>query len=381
VAESNPDIVYVGGGEFPIRGNVSHGDGVYKTTDGGRTWPYLGLVRNPADLQDPGESAESGPGLTWPRWVRSSAPTPDRGIYKTSDGGVTWKKVLFRNDSTGAVDLSMDAHDPSTLYAAFWQAGRTPWQLVSGGAGSGVFKSTDGGESWTEITRNPGLPAGLIGNIGISASPAQAGLVFALIESDSGGVFKSENGGATWTRINSERKLRSGPGTTAGSTPTARTRTSSGPATSRSRNRWTAGRPGPTPTRPTATATISGSPRDDNKRMIEANDGGANVSRDGGKTWTAQDFLTAQFYHVTTTNHFPYRICGAQQDNSTVCGSSRGGSDDGPVSGDGNARWYDVGGCESGYIAARPDDPDIVYAGCYGGYLAAPTSGPAWCAM
>ena len=108
---------------------------------------------------------------------------------------------------------------------------------------------------------------------------------------------------------------------------------------------------------------------DDNKRMIEANDGGANVSRDGGRTWTDQDYLTAQFYHVTTTNHFPYRICGAQQDNSTVCGSSRGGQDDGPVSGDGNARWYDVGGGESGYIAARPDDPDIVYAGCYGGYL------------
>ena len=369
VAESNPDIVYVGGGEFPIRGNTSHGDGVYKTTDAGKTWSYIGLVETRhiskirVNPRNPDLVYVAALGQVW-------GPTPDRGIYKSSDGGATWKQVLFRNDSTGAIDLSMDPTDPNTLYAAFWQAGRTPWMLVSGGAGSGIFKSTDAGETWKEITRNPGLPKGLIGNIGLSASGAQAGLVYALIESDSGGVFRSVNGGETWSKINSERKLRQrawyysriyadskDPNIVWASNVSfqksvdgGRTWTNTNAPHGDSHDFWIAA--------------------DDNKRMIEANDGGANVSRDGGRSWTDQDYLTAQFYHVTATNHFPYRICGAQQDNSTVCGTSRpAGGQDGPVANDGNAAWYDVGGCESGYIAVRPDDPDIVYAGCYGGFL------------
>ncbi|HEV8148846.1 MAG TPA: glycosyl hydrolase, partial [Gemmatimonadales bacterium] len=207
VSESNPDIVYAGGGEFPIRGNVSHGDGVYKSTDAGRTWTYVGLVetrqiakirihpRNP-DLV---YAAALGPVF---------GSSPNRGIYKSSDGGKSWSKVLFRNDSTGAVDLSMDPSNPEVLYAGLWTAYRKPWQLVSGGSGSGIFKSVDGGRTWKELTRNPGMPAGLIGNVGVSVSPANPHRVYAIIEADSGGVFRSDDGGDSWTRLNGDRNLR-----------------------------------------------------------------------------------------------------------------------------------------------------------------------------
>ena len=173
VSESNPDIVYVGTGEYPIRGNVSHGDGVYKTTDGGKTWRYAGLAetrqiaRVRVHPKNPDVVYVAALGHVW-------APNAERGIFRSADGGATWKRILFRNDSTGAIDLVMDPAEPSTLYAGFWQAGRKPWQLVSGGAGSGIFKSTDGGEKWTELTRKPGLPKGLIGNVGLAVSRGQA---------------------------------------------------------------------------------------------------------------------------------------------------------------------------------------------------------------
>ena len=362
VAPSNPDVVYVGGGEFPIRGNVSHGDGLYKTTDGGRTWRYVGLVetRHIAKIR----VHPSNPDLVYVAALgQVFGPNPERGIFKSSDGGQTWRKVLFRNDSTGAIDLSMDANDPNTLYAGLWQAGRTPWLLVSGGAGSGLFKSTDGGESWTEITRNPGLPGGVIGNVGISASPAMRGRVYAMLEADAGGVFRSEDGGATWTRVNSDRSLRQRAwyytriyadpqdANTVYASNVRFQRSTDGGVT------WSAIR---TPHGDSHDLWIA---PENNQRMIEANDGGANVSLDGGRSWTAQDYLTAQFYHVTTTSHFPYHLCGAQQDNSTICGAS------GPTGGSNIDAWYDVGGGESGYIAVRPDNPDIAYAGSYGGLL------------
>ncbi len=369
VAPSNPDVVYVGGGEFPIRGNVSHGDGVYKTTDGGRTWRYVGLVetrhigkirvhpRNPDVVYVAALGQVFGPNL-------------ERGIFKSTDGGATWRKVLFRNDSTGAVDLSMDPTNPDVLYAGLWQAQRRPWQLVSGGAGSGLFKSADGGETWTEITRNPGLPRGLIGNVGISASGAQAGRVYAIIEADSGGVFRSDDGGGTWIKVNTERRLRQRAWYYTriyADTRDANTVYVSNVSFSRSTDggrTWTGIR---TPHGDSHDLWIA---PENNQRLIEGNDGGANVTLDAGRTWTGQAYLTAQFYHVTTTNHFPYRICGAQQDNSTVCGTSRpavGGG--GPVSDFAVPDWYDAGGGESGYIAVRPDNPDIIFAGSYGGLL------------
>jgi photosystem II stability/assembly factor-like uncharacterized protein len=362
VSESNPDVVYVGTGEYPIRGNVSHGDGVYKSTDGGKTWVYVGLAdtrqisRVKVHPKNPDVVYVGAMGHVY-------APNSARGVYRTADGGKTWKRILFRNDSTGVTDLVMDPSDPNTLYAAFWQAGRKPWQLSSGGTGSGIFKTTDGGETWKELTRNKGLPAGIVGNIGISVSPGATHRVYAIVEADSGGVFRSEDAGATWTKVNGERKLR--------------------------QRAWYYSRifADPKDTNTVYVLNVSfwrskdggrtwkviRTPHGDNHdlwiapndpmRMIEGNDGGANVSTNAGDSWTNQEYATAQFYHVSTTNHFPYWVCGTQQDNSSLCGPSRmpGGIDIGD--------WKDGGGCESGYITARPDHPDIVFAGCYGGLL------------
>ena len=361
VAPSAPDVVYVGGGEYPIRGNVSHGDGVWKTIDGGKTWSFIGLgdTRQIGDIvvhpTDPDLVYVGALGHVW-------APHPQRGVFRSKDGGKTWDRILFRNDSTGVVDLIMDPHDPNVLYAGFWQAGRTPWLLSSGGNGSGLFKTTDGGDHWTELTRNPGLPSGIWGNIGITISGANSNRLWANIEADSGGVFRSDDAGRTWQLVNSDRNLRqrawyytkihADPMDTnvvydnnvsfMKSTDGGKTfRAVRGLGHGDSHDLWI-------------------DPKNSN-RMIESDDGGAEVSTDGGKTWSDEDFATAQFYHVITTTHFPYHVCGAQQDNSTLCGPSRGSLN--------ISDWLDAGGGESGWIAARNDDPDVVYAGSYGNLL------------
>jgi photosystem II stability/assembly factor-like uncharacterized protein len=361
VAPSAPDVVFVGGGEYPIRGNVSHGDGVWKTTDGGKTWAFMGLgdTRQIADIiinpTNPDLVYVGALGHVW-------APNAERGVFRSKDGGKTWEKILFRNDSTGVVDLVMDPHDPNVLYAGLWQAGRTPWLLSSGGKGSGLFKTTDGGDHWTEITRNPGLPEGIWGNIGLTVSGANSNRVWANIEADSGGVFRSDDAGKTWIRTNADRNLRqrgwyytkihADPKDTnvvydnnvsfMKSTDGGKTfKSVRGLPHGDSHDLWI-------------------DPKDPN-RMIESDDGGSTVTVDGGKTWSDQDFATAQFYHVVATTHVPYHICGAQQDNSTLCGPSRGNLD--------ISEWLEAGGGESGWIAPRNDDPDIVYAGSYGNLL------------
>ena len=363
VSPSNPDIVYVGTGEYDIRGNVSHGDGMFRTTDAGKTWQFAGLAdsrqiaRVRVDPRDPNVVYAAVLGHVW-------APDSARGIYKSTDGGAHWRKTLFRNDSTGAIELVLDPSNPDILYAALWQAGRTPWLLSSGGTGSGIFKSTDAGEHWTELTHAPGLPNGVIGTIGLAVSAAAPNRVWALVEADSGGVFRSDDAGATWRRTNDERKLR--------------------------QRAWYFSRIFADPKDSnrvyvlnvhvfrsddggvkfdTAIATPSTDNHDlwiapnDPRRMAEANDGGATVSINGGRSWLPETQPTAQFYHVETTNDFPYEVCGAQQDAGTLCGPTRwdGGIDIG--------QWEDVGGGESGYIVARADSPNVVFAGSYDGRL------------
>jgi photosystem II stability/assembly factor-like uncharacterized protein len=362
VAPSNPDIVYVGTGEYPIRGNVSHGDGVYKTVDSGKTWTFLGLKdtrqisRVRVHPTNPDILYVAAQGHVW-------GPNSNRGVFRSRDGGKSWQKVLFRNDSTGVSDLVMDPANPNILYAALWQAGRTPWMLVSGGPGSGIFKTENGGDTWRDITRNVGLPRGLLGNIGITVSAAKPNRVWAVIEADSGGVYRSEDGGSSWVRTNDERKLRQ--------RAWYYSKIHADPTDSNvvyvnnvSFNKSTdGGKTFRTVRPPHGDSHDFWIAPNDNQRMIEGDDGGASISMNGGKTWSDEDYATAQFYHVVTTNHFPYRVCGAQQDNSTLCGPSRkeGGID---------ARdWDDAGGGESGYMAVRSDDPEIVYAGSYGGYL------------
>jgi len=364
VAPSDPNVVYVGTGESPIRGNLSPGDGMYRSTDAGKTWIKVGLA-------DAGQIAHIA---VHPRNAdlvyvavlgHAFAPNATRGVFRSKDGGKTWEKILFKNDSTGAIDLAMDPTNPRILYAGFWQAVRRPWELVSGGPGSGIWKSTDGGDTWKDITRSRGLPEGIIGKIGLAVSPVSHDRVWALVEADSGGLFRSNDGGATWTRSSGDNEIRqrawyfthvvADPGNADGvyvlnvtllkSVDGGKTFTNLHAPHGDHHALWI-------------------DPRDP-QRMINGNDGGATLSQNGGATWTMLDNQpTAQFYHVITTTHFPYRLCGAQQDNSTVCIASR--SDRLGITA---KDWYEVGGGESGWIAARQDDPDIVFAGSYGGYI------------
>jgi photosystem II stability/assembly factor-like uncharacterized protein len=356
VAESNPDVVYVGMGEVALRGNVIQGDGVYRTADGGKTWTHVGLDRTMAIGRIRVHPAN--PDIVYVAALGDPyGPNPDRGVFKSIDGGKTWNKVLFRSDKAGVVDLSMDMKNPDVLYAGVWEVFRTPHSLSSGGPGSGLFKTTDGGATWTELTRNPGLPAPVWGKIGVSVSGADPNRVFAIIEAAAGGVFLSDDAGATWKLVNDDRRLRQ--------RAFYYTRIYADPQARDTVHILNTGFYRSTD----AGKTIRGisvphgdnhdlwiAPNDAN-RMINSNDGGANVSFNAGASWTDQDYPTAQFYNVFTTAHVPYHVCGAQQDNSTACIPSTGGE------------LYAVGGGESGYIAPDPQDVDVFYAGSYGGLL------------
>ncbi len=363
LSDSDPNTIYVGMGESPIRGNVSHGDGVYKSTDGGKTWKHLGLEdtrqisRIRVHPKNPDIVYVAAQGHVW-------APNADRGVFRSKDGGKTWQKVLFRSDKAGACDLIIDPTNPNVLYAGFWEVYRKPWTLESGGPGSGIFKSTDGGDTWTEITRNPGLPRGTIGIVGITVSPANPDRLWAIVEAEDGGVFRSDNGGRTWTKTNEQRNLRqrawyysriyADPKNAEEvyvlntgfyrSNDGGRTFTGISVPHGDNHDLWIA-------------------PEDPN-RMIESNDGGANVSFNGGRSWSEQDQPTAQFYRVSLDNDFPYHVYGAQQDNSTVRIASRT-NENGITTSD----WFDVGGGESGWIAPSPKDSEIVFAGSYDGLI------------
>ena len=370
VCETNPDIVYMGTGETQLRGNIQQGDGAYKSTDGGTTWEHVGLreTQNIARIRIHPEDCD----VAWAAaFGKHSADNPERGVFKTTDGGVTWRKVLYRSDKAGAVDISVDVTNPDVIYASIWEAWRRSWGMSSGGEDSGLWKSTDGGESWTEITGNIGLAEGPIGKIGVAVSPANPNRVWVLVEHEpDGGVWRSDDAGATWERVNEERKLRQ--------RAFYYTRVYADPNDEDVMYALNTGlyrsRDGGE-TFPGGIQVPHGDNHDlwiapdDSDRMVNGNDGGANVTFNGGRSWTDQDYSTAQFYRVITTEHVPYHICGGQQDNSTACIPVRGWNQM-AARGPGNRAWYyGVGGCESGYVAPSPVNLNVFYAGCYGGSL------------
>lgn len=357
VSASNPDVVYAGMGESELRGNIIQGDGIYKSTDAGKTWKNVGLDKTKAIARvriDP-----TSPDIVYvAAFGDPYSPSPDRGVYRSTDGGTNWKKILFRDNKTGGEDLVIDPANPKVIYASLWEAFRTAYSMSSGGPGSGLFKSTDGGDTWTELTHNPGMPGGVIGKISIAVS-ADPKRLYSLVEAHEGGLFRSDDAGATWTRINQDRQLwqRAFYFLRVYADPTSPDRLY---VSNYDLLRSTDG--GKTFVK---LRTPHGDHHDfwvaanDPNRMIDSNDGGGNVSVDGGRTWTAQSFPTAQLYHAITTTNVPYDVCGAQQDNTTVCVPSNGRG----------AQLYEVGGGESGYIASDPTNPNIFFAGAYGGYM------------
>jgi photosystem II stability/assembly factor-like uncharacterized protein len=365
VADSDPNVIVAGTGEACIRSNVSHGDGVYRSLDGGRTWTNVGLrdTRHIARVRihphDPALIYVAALGHAW-------GPNRERGIFRSEDGGGQWEQVLYRGEHAGACDLAIDPLNPRILYAAFWEARRSPHSLSSGGEGSGLHKSIDGGRTWVSLTDNPGLPRGLKGRIGVAVSGAKEGRVWAVIEAISGGgLYRSDDGGTTWELVDGGREHLQRPfyfmhifahptdpdelyslnishyRSTDGGTSFASVPVSHGDC----HDLWI------DPRRP--------------QRMITGNDGGACVSFDGGRTWsTQQNQPTGQFYHVTSDTRTPYRLYGSQQDEGTVSIPTR--SDAGAIT---RLDWHPVAGDESGYIAVRPDNPDIVFAGVYQGRI------------
>ncbi len=364
VAPSDNNVIYVGGGEQTMRGNVSYGYGMWKSTDAGESWEKSGLekanhiprIRVHPDNPDIVYAAVLGDLFK---------DTKDRGIYKSTDGGKTWKQTLFVNESAGAVDLIIDPNNARILYASTWRVRRNPYEMSSGGEGSALWKSKDGGETWQNISANKGLPKGIWGISGIAVSPVNSNRLWAIIENEDGGVFRSDDGGKTWNKLNNERDLR--------------------------QRAWYYSRIYADPKSEDIVYVVNVSyhkskdggktfdsyyaPHGDHHdlwidpdnpdRMIIGDDGGAQVSFDGGGHWsTYHNQPTAQFYRVTTDNHFPYRIYGAQQDNSTVRISHRTGG-----GGIGEDDWESTAGCECGFIAVDPLHDDIVYGGCYLGVI------------
>jgi photosystem II stability/assembly factor-like uncharacterized protein len=366
VSESDPNILYVGMGEAPIRGNVSYGDGIYKSLDAGKTWKKQGLeatqqiARIRIHPKNPDIAYACALGHVF-------GPNEERGLYKTIDGGKNWKQIKTQGSKAGCIDVVLDPKNPNLIWAGFWQVVRKPWDFDSGGPGSGIFMSNDGGETWTDKTRAPGLPKGLVGTIGIDISPANSDRIFIQVEAEDGGIFRSDNGGRTFVKINEERKLRQ--------RAWYYNRVFCDPKNQDviyglNVNMFKSNDGGKTFSQTIQTPHGDNhdlwiSPSDTN-RMIQGNDGGAIISVNGGKSWSSvMNQPTAQFYRVAVDDQFPYWIYGAQQDNSTVKTMSRTTSGGGIT----EANWYPVGGGESGWVVPYPKDPEIVFAGSYDGLI------------
>ena len=356
VAPSNHDVIYVGSGEGALRGNITWGDGVYKSSDGGKTWNNIGLRDSRqigALIVDP-----KNPDIVLVAAIgHAFGPNAERGVFRSADGGKTWTKVLYKDDNTGAIDVTFDPHDSKIVYAALWQVRRQPWNFSSGGAGSGLYRSSDGGLTWTQLKGN-GLPEGILGRIDVAVSAADPKRVYAMIEAQAGGLYRSDDAGVHWSRISEDGRIR--------------------------QRAWYFSKVYADPKNVDAvyvlntgmlrsidggkTWALVAAPHGDHhglwidpadpKHLINANDGGASVSLDGGETWSTQDNQpTAQFYHVAVDNRFPYWVYGAQQDNSNLAIASA--DDEGVI---GPRDWYSAGGGECGFVLPDPHDALIIYS-------------------
>ncbi len=383
VAPSDPNVIYAGSGEANIRGNVEVGDGICKSADAGKTWKHvwkqegqIGTIIVHPHNPDIAFAAVLG---------HAFGPNPERGVYRTTDGGKTWKQVLHKDADTGASDVCFDPSNPRVLFAGLWQVRRRPWEMSSGGPGSGLYTSRDGGDTWTHLVPAPepesaeaakeaapgtkrcrGLPEGIWGKIGLAVAPSDGRRVYALIEADKGGLFRSDDGGETWKLVNPGRALRQRAWYYSTLTVDPRNpdvvwfpqvpllksidggktlQRVKGPHHGDHHDIWI------DPTNP--------------RRMIDSNDGGVDISADGGETWFAPPLPICQFYHISVDNRLPYHVAGTMQDIGTCSGPSDNLSL-GPIPlGD----WHNVGGGEAGFTAPHPVDPNIIYAGEYGGYI------------
>ena len=365
VSKSDPNVIYVGGGEKTVRGNVSSGYGIWKSVDAGKTWQASGLPQSrhvPRIAIHPTDHNIVYAGVLGNIYK----PTQERGVYKSTDGGKTWKKTLFSNEHAGVVDLIMDPTNPRILYASTWRVQRTPYSLSSGGEGSALWKSTDSGETWTEISVNKGFPEGILGIIGITVSPINNQRLWAIVENkDQGGLYRSDDGGETWTQVNSERKLRQRAWYYTRVYADTKDVNTVYVLNVRYHKSTDGGKNFNTYNAPHGDHHDLWIAQENPDRMIIGDDGGAQVTYDGGETWsTYHNQPTSQFYRVTTDNAFPYRIYVAQQDNSTIRIPHR--TDGYAITED---DWESTAGGESAHIAVDPEDNDIVYGGSYDGFL------------
>ena len=368
VSNSNPDIIYIGMGETELRGNIMQGDGVYKSIDAGKSWNHIGL----ADTQAISKIRihPTNPDVVYVAALgHPYGNNKERGVFKSIDGGKSWNNILFKSSKTGAIDMILDPNNPEVIYASFWQVYRTPYKMLGGGPECSLYKSINGGKSWDEISDNPGFAERPLGKIGITVSAVNSNKLWALVESNKGGVYASEDAGKTWFLVNDERKLRQ--------RAFYYSRIYADPKDEKTVYALNTGFYKSTDGGKTFDKRII-VPHGDNHdlwidpenplRMVNANDGGGCVSVNGGETWTDLDFPTSQLYHIMVTKDFPYFVCGAQQDNSTMCIPSEGWGFR-QARGPHKQYYYPVGGGESGYITQHPTNLDWFYAGSQGALL------------
>ena len=364
VSEWDNNVIYVGGGEVTVRGNVSSGWGMWKSVDAGTTWQEIGMknARHIPRVRIHPKNPDLVYAAVMGDLYKSST---ERGVYRSKDGGQTWERILYANADAGAVDLTFDPNNPRILYASTWRIRRTPYSLESGGEGSALWKSTDGGDTWTNISKNAGLPGGIWGISGVTVSPVNSNRVWAIIENKAGGVYRSDDAGKTWKLINKERKLRQRAWYYTRIYADSQDEDGVYVMNVRYHKSTDGGRTYQTYNAPHGDHHDFWIAPEDNQRMVIGDDGGAQVSFDAGENWsTYENQPTAQFYRVTTDNSFPYKIYGAQQDNSTVRIDHRSG---GWFIGEDD--WESTAGGESAHIAPKPDNNDIVYGGSYDGFL------------